>query len=249
MKAFVINLKDSVQRRETAAKQLNEKGIEHEFFEAWTGERALKENLFHYNFRRFLISTGCPSAQGEIGCYASHMMLWKKCVELQQPILILEDDFQLSDSINNALAVTDELIETYGFIRLNGESRHTVNILHKGSYTLKRYKKAPLLALAYALSPSAAAKLLANFDQYMEPLDYYLKRFWASKQRVYHLSPDPITHNEHADDTTITERGSNTRPLDIRILRLWDQIVNGAMRGAYNAAFAIHNIIRPNDRI
>lgn len=249
MKAFVINLKDSVERREKAAQQLSEKGIEHEFFEAWNGEKALKEKLFHWNKRRFLVSTGCPSAQGEIGCYASHMMLWKKCVELQRPILILEDDFQLSDNINTALALTDELIEQYGFIRLNGEGKRTVTLLEKDGFTLKRYKKAPLLALAYALSPAAAAKLLANFDEYMEPLDYYLKRFWATKQRVYHLSPDPITHNEHSDDTTITARGSNTRPLDIRLLRLWDQIANGFMRDVYNLAFAIHNLLRPNNRI
>ena len=249
MKAFVINLKDSVERRETAARQLSEKGIEHEFFEAWNGEKALKEKLFHWNKRRFLVSTGCPSAQGEIGCYASHMMLWKKCVELQQPILILEDDFQLSDNINTALALADELIETYGYIRFNGESRHTVDILSKDGYHLKRYKKAPLLALAYALSPAAAQKLLDNFDEYMEPLDYYLKRFWATKQRVYHLSPDPITHNEFSDDTTITARGSDKRPLDIRLLRLWNQIANSTMREIYNLGFAIHNLLRPNNRI
>ena len=30
--------------------------------------------------------------QGEVGCVLSHLKLWKKCVELNESILILEDD-------------------------------------------------------------------------------------------------------------------------------------------------------------
>lgn len=32
------------------------------------------------------------TSEGAIGCYLSHYSLWKKCVEMQRPILIMEDD-------------------------------------------------------------------------------------------------------------------------------------------------------------
>ena len=35
---------------------------------------------------------------GEVGCILSHIKLWKKCIELNQPILILEDDVIALDS-------------------------------------------------------------------------------------------------------------------------------------------------------
>ena len=37
----------------------------------------------HWN-RRF--------TKGEVGCVLSHFKLWKKCIELEEPVLILEDD-------------------------------------------------------------------------------------------------------------------------------------------------------------
>jgi hypothetical protein len=35
---------------------------------------------------------GKLSRPGVIGCFYSHYNLWKKCVELKEPIMIFEDD-------------------------------------------------------------------------------------------------------------------------------------------------------------
>jgi glycosyl transferase family 25 len=249
MKIFVINLKKATARRDSAALQLEKHGLEYEFFDAWTGDQALEEKLFNWNEDAFRVRTGCPSPKGAIGCFASHLMLWKKCVELQQPILILEDDFLLKEHITDALATTDALIEQYGFIRLNGDSKHIIPVATHGAYELRRYKKAPLLALAYALSPAAAQTLVDNFDEYVEPVDYYLKRFWVSKQKVYHLSPEPITLSDHWLISAIPHNSGDGKTFSLRLQRLWDQIANGFMRDMHNLAFAIHNLLRPNNRI
>ncbi|CCF80089.1 putative lipopolysaccharide biosynthesis protein [Helicobacter bizzozeronii CCUG 35545] len=34
-------------------------------------------------------------SMGELGCYASHYSLWQKCIQLHEPIAILEDDVHL----------------------------------------------------------------------------------------------------------------------------------------------------------
>jgi glycosyl transferase family 25 len=37
------------------------------------------------------------SSLGAVGCYLSHVELWKKCVELNKPIIVTEDDILLSE--------------------------------------------------------------------------------------------------------------------------------------------------------
>ena len=37
------------------------------------------------------------SSLGAVGCYLSHVALWKKCVELNKPIIVTEDDILLSE--------------------------------------------------------------------------------------------------------------------------------------------------------
>ena len=42
---------------------------------------------------------GRRTTKGEVGCVLSHLKLWRKCVELQEPILILEDDVEILDPL------------------------------------------------------------------------------------------------------------------------------------------------------
>ena len=43
------------------------------------------------------------SNTGEIGCYLSHVELWKKCVELNEPIAVIEDDMKFTEKIRKAV--------------------------------------------------------------------------------------------------------------------------------------------------
>ena len=51
---------------------------------------------FHYKIyrRQYVGQEDIPklSRPGVIGCFYSHYNLWKKCIELEQPIMIFEDD-------------------------------------------------------------------------------------------------------------------------------------------------------------
>jgi glycosyl transferase family 25 len=249
MKIFIINLATSADRRLAASAELDRYGLEHEFFDAWTGDKALAENLFEYDAKKFAVRTGSQASKGQMGCFASHLMLWKKCLELNEPILILEDDFHCNDNFLEALNLASNRIQNYGLIRFFSCGAKGLAIEEVGNLSLRRFKKSPMTGLAYALSPTAAQKLIKNFDKFIEPLDFYIKRFWLTGQRDYQLYPEPIEHNHHSETTTIDYDTRAPKNLALRLSRLADQIRNSAGRKLCNLLFALHNALRPSNKI
>ncbi|WP_104713491.1 glycosyltransferase family 25 protein [Helicobacter cetorum] len=55
----------------------------------------------------------------ELGCFLSHYFLWKKCLELNEPIIILEDDVALEPNFIQALK--DCLKSPFEFVRFCGD--------------------------------------------------------------------------------------------------------------------------------
>ena len=51
-----------------------------------------------------------PLTKGEVGCFLSHWRLWEKCIELNEPILILEDDAVCTDRFNIKDSQTSKLL-------------------------------------------------------------------------------------------------------------------------------------------
>ncbi|WP_241892975.1 glycosyltransferase family 25 protein, partial [Helicobacter pylori] len=89
----------------------------HEDFEKFIQElydssSLLKSDWFHsdYCYQELL-----PQ---EFGCYLSHYLLWKECVKLNQPVVILEDDVALESNFMQALE--DCLKSPFDFVRLYG---------------------------------------------------------------------------------------------------------------------------------
>ncbi|WRC52259.1 glycosyltransferase family 25 protein [Helicobacter pylori] len=71
----------------------------------------------------------------EFGCYLSHYFLWKECVKLDQPIVILEDDVALESNFMQALE--DCLKSPFDFVRLYGHywGGHKTNLCALPIYT------------------------------------------------------------------------------------------------------------------
>ena len=131
MKIFIINLPTQATRRKCSAKQLTAAGMSFDFFDALKAHNGWSDFFEHYDERQFLINTGRTATQGEIGCYASHLALWKHCVECGEPIMIMEDDFLLKPDFSRAFQFTEQLISEYGFIRLQYEQRGKRKLVKK----------------------------------------------------------------------------------------------------------------------
>ncbi len=146
---YIISLKESQRRLDTEKLVLksNEKfkgrcvfqifdaiSPKHQDFEKFIQElydaqSMLKSDWFHsdYCYQELL-----PQ---EFGCYLSHYLLWKECVKLNQPVVILEDDVALESNFMQALE--DCLKSPFDFVRLYGHywGGHKTNLRALPIYT------------------------------------------------------------------------------------------------------------------
>ncbi|MBH0248718.1 glycosyltransferase family 25 protein [Helicobacter pylori] len=155
---YIISLKESQRRLDTEKLVLesNEKfkgrcvfqifdaiSPKHEDFEKFVQElydaqSMLKSDWFHsdYCYQELL-----PQ---EFGCYLSHYLLWKECVKLNQPVVILEDDAMLESNFMQALE--DCLKSPFDFVRLYGHywGGHKTNLHSLPIYTETEEAKASI---------------------------------------------------------------------------------------------------------
>ncbi|GAA7847147.1 hypothetical protein HpCOL22_12810 [Helicobacter pylori] len=155
---YIISLKESQRRLDTEKLVLesNEKfkgrcvfqifdaiSPKHEDFEKFVQElydaqSMLKSDWFHsdYCYQELL-----PQ---EFGCYLSHYLLWKECVKLNQPVVILEDDVALESNFMQALE--DCLKSPFDFVRLYGHywGGHKTNLHSLPIYTETEAPEAPI---------------------------------------------------------------------------------------------------------
>ncbi len=155
---YIISLKESQRRLDTEklVSESNEKfkgrcvfqifdaiSPKHEDFEKFVQElydaqSMLKSDWFHsdYCYQELL--------PREFGCYLSHYFLWKECVKINQPVVILEDDVALESNFMQALE--DCLKSPFDFVRLYGHywGGHKTNLCALPIYTEDEEAEAPM---------------------------------------------------------------------------------------------------------
>jgi glycosyl transferase family 25 len=82
LRIYVITLARQKDRRDSVSRQLEGLGVEYSFFRAIEAPGVL-ENHFrgrnNWPCQMEVKRVGTPS---EVACHASHLSLWKKCIEL-----------------------------------------------------------------------------------------------------------------------------------------------------------------------
>ena len=199
MKVFVISLATSTARRAGVSKKLGERGIAFEFLDAVDGRVGLHPYLKNYDETRFLINRRRKAAPGELGCYVSHLLAWEKCVALGEPIVVLEDDFELTDSFKAGIASIEPFVDKLAFVRLEPLEKRFFITSHKGpEFSLVKQLNVGMCATGYVITPHGAAKLIERGRRIEAPVDLYLKYTFTHNQLIHALVPH-VVYPTHQD--------------------------------------------------
>ena len=125
---------------------------------------------------------------GAIGCFISHFLLWKKCISLNRPLIILEDDVQVISSLV-------EIKSNHDCLKLHAPRQR------KENETVGRWSPG---AFGYWLSPIGAQKLV-NFSITNGPK--YNDKCVGSKVLDWEYIDIPLIRLR-------LRRGSSTNPVD-----------------------------------
>jgi glycosyl transferase family 25 len=192
----VINLATSNERRDRISARLNALKIPFEIFPAVDGRTQPHPLFARYNDKKRQRYRRKRLAGGELGCFASHYLLWQKCVELNQPIVVMEDDVNVSGQMTEAVTEAEKLIGSLRYIRLAGTSLHRrpYKVIDKaGNFELIDHIRGPSGTLCYVISPSAAKDLIAHADEWFLAVDDYMDRYWAHGVDCFSLMPFVVT--------------------------------------------------------
>lgn len=107
---------------------------------------------------------------GEKGCFDSHYRLWKKCVKLDEPILIFEDDVILVRPFIN-IKWEDVLSIAFSHRKKMSKYKHYLES-PSGTPMACEYRQSTMPGLGgYAIHPHAARKLLKTYKKTFLPAD------------------------------------------------------------------------------
>ena len=204
MRIFVINLERSVERRAHMRDQLDPLGVNYEFFAAVDGRADEHFHFPNYKDEYCLQAWRRIMAGGEVATVASHYKLWKLCVELNEPIVVLEDDAGLSSRFVEALTLVEERLKHVSFVRLSALStpafrEERLNL--PADWRLVRFLSGPMGTQCYALAPDAAARFVRHAERWLVPIDIYMDSFWKHGVPCLGLMPFPVWAREEINST------------------------------------------------
>lgn len=240
----VISLPFSEARRAAIRSKLELAGAPVSFLEGIEGCRGTL-HFERVDREAFRINTGRAPSDGEIGCYASHLSLWQRCVREGAPLVVLEDDATFSPkAFAAALDQVERWIDPYGFVRLQTDGpwrrSKTVLVERSAGFDLLYCARYPYGAAAYAIAPGTARAFVAASRTLRGPVDLFIKRFWAHGQPLFALSPAPVEVGALAAETTIDGRAERACEPRLRLHRSLARIQSAVSRARANR----HNLAR-----
>ncbi len=233
MKVFVINLADSSERRMFMSEQLEQQQIDFEFFDAIDGRKDHHPLFNRYDKKSIDKVVQATLSGGELGCWASHFLLWQKCIDLNTPIIVMEDDVVIQNFFKDALSCCEKLAHKYPYIRLARiwESPSSP-VTEYNSFTLIRFLKGVSGTQCYMITPKAAKTFIQHSGSWPRAIDTYMDRYWEHGINNYALTPFAICLAEL--ESEIPRKTKQKLSLRQKIRREFVRISDRVARRKYN---------------
>ncbi|ABR73901.1 hypothetical protein CBG46_02685 [Actinobacillus succinogenes] len=203
---LIINLKKSTQRRQFMQKQFDELQkcfpdfhLNYQFFTGVNGNEEANHPLFKkYNSKKRLARKGQDMSLSQLGCFASHYLLLEKCVQLNEPVIILEDDAILLDGFYDVLKYAPTVANYFEFFRLSNRSGGN-NVksaplfqIPNTNLIISQVYKGWANTTGYFVTPRAAKKFLTQMKEWIYNVDITMDRYWENKVHFCALLPNVV---------------------------------------------------------
>ena len=191
MKKLVISL---TRRPDRKAEWQKNNLLDWEYIEAVDGDAELFKNI---RARKDWLDPfkNRPLLQNEVACFLSHIKAWKRCRELNKPVIVMEDDAIVGHNWKEE--AYEEYIKEYDFIYLQRNENEPDKVTKINN--ILEYPYYPYNMTAYALTPFMAGCLLDKVD-YKDfiPVDEFMPEFirmiekweWTTKPKIVALTND-----------------------------------------------------------
>jgi glycosyl transferase, family 25 len=187
MKILLINLAKAPDRLAFQVAQFTRLGLKFERVEAVSGDEV--DSAY---YKKMAASGLRLMSKNEVGCFLSHLECWKKCVALNEPVLILEDDAVVSDHLekiidNITLDEGDILnLEMFSSKKKLGKAIYKVN----DQYGIYQLIYAGAGAGGYIITPSAAQLCIDKSHDQIGLADLFL--YSVKNTRLLQLIPASV---------------------------------------------------------
>ncbi len=219
MKIFIINLARSKDRKEYMQGQVDKIGLDCEFFSAIDGRNLDRKWLSKIAKSKFYNQITARAgfaknhSNNEIACFASHFSLWQKCIELNEPIIVLEDDVILGPYFKKSITTLEKYLDKLQYIRLVVLLKYRKKIQLADDLYL--YPHFPSGTQGYAITPKAAKLLIGHAKKWHEPVDMYMDLSLIHGLRAYCVNPQAIGESELSSEIGTVDRKYLPKPVGI----------------------------------
>ena len=239
------HLEKSLDRKQYMQQQLEKhlsklEDYDIHFFVGVNGNETPQYPLFlkHYNDKKAIARKGRSLSLGQLGCYASHFLLWQKCLELNTPLLILEDDAKLRSNFSDVLKFATSEQNHYEFFWLQPTrtpKTRKKQIENLGEFSIYQFTHGFGGTTGYYLTPKAAKKFIAQSQEWIYPVDNTMDLFWKNKVPFYGIEPACIISDDSKFNSIIGDfRQGVKRSLFIKCKREFFEIATRLQRFWFN---------------
>lgn len=202
---YLINLKRSPERRQKMECELAKLGIPFCLHEATDGIDSWSDLVAMLNEQEFSSNVGRAVLPGEVGCYHSHISVWREFSKTESDIaLILEDDVVFHDDFIDGLSVAIMMRDKWDFLKLNKiRAKQPLTQFTLGKWKLNSYLGPATGLGAYMIKKKLADRLSKEISIITRPIDHELDRVHVHKFRHMGLEPFP-SHVDDGGKSTIT---------------------------------------------
>lgn len=193
LEVVLINLPRASERRAQMVQRLAELGLPYRLFDAIDG-RAEQARLYRdLDEPAFQRNVGRDVLPGEIGCYHSHISVWRAFVQgPAEVLLVLEDDVVFGADFLSALREALRARAHWDLLKLNKiRAKQPICQGRIGPYHLNAYLGTATGFGAYLIQREAAAMLLPRMLPITRPIDHELDRIHVHDVRHFGLEPFP----------------------------------------------------------